>query len=107
MGLEKEIDEFEKKKLLLEMLPNSINHHDAIQNFLTLSTPLVTDWSNVSVSTDLLFQAQSRALAPLKKKFGELMELPEIKEQFTQGEREALFTLYFRQIQKVAAPPSH
>lgn len=82
IGLRRDIDELDDRKLQLERLSKSDDHHDVIQKFPALSARLHVDRTNASVPINLSFEAERRALAQLKNSFCQLMEhLPEFEEE--------------------------
>lgn len=78
--LMRDINELDDRKLQLERLSKSDDHHDVIQKIPTLSASLHINRIHASVPFDVSFEAERGALAELKNSFCQLVEqLPEIQ----------------------------
>uniref|UniRef100_UPI0037E83ACC E3 ubiquitin-protein ligase TRIM39-like n=1 Tax=Semicossyphus pulcher TaxID=241346 RepID=UPI0037E83ACC len=78
--LRQEVVELESRSSQLEQLWKSEDHHLLLQSFPTLCSPLHKNWADISVHSDLSFEAERGDVNLLKQRVGEIMErIPEIK----------------------------
>ncbi|TKS65205.1 Zinc finger protein RFP [Collichthys lucidus] len=78
--LKMEVTELKSRSSQLEQLSQSEDHHQFLQSFPNLCSPLNKDWTNTGVHSDLSFKAVRDAVTQLKHRVDEVMEeLPEIK----------------------------
>ncbi|KAL3048604.1 hypothetical protein OYC64_007204 [Pagothenia borchgrevinki] len=78
--LRMEVADLQSRSSQLEQLPQSEDHHQCVQTFQTLCSPLNKDWTNVGVHCHLSLQAVRGAVGLLKQNADEIVEeLPEIK----------------------------
>ncbi|TKS65212.1 Zinc finger protein RFP [Collichthys lucidus] len=78
--LKMEVTELKSRSSQLEQLSQSEDHHQFLQSFPNLCSPLNKDWTNTGVHSDLSFKAVRDAVTQLKHRVDEVMEeIPEIK----------------------------
>ncbi|XP_069020945.1 E3 ubiquitin-protein ligase TRIM39-like [Embiotoca jacksoni] len=78
--LRMEVAELESRSSQLKQLSQSEDHHLFLQTFPTLGPPPNKDWTDISVSSDLSFEAVRGAVAQVKHRADAIVEkIPEIK----------------------------
>lgn len=72
--LRMEVADLQSRSIQLEQLSQSEDHHQCVQTFQTLRSPLNKDWTNVGVHCHLSLQAVRRAVGLLKQNADQIVE---------------------------------